>query len=553
MSDKPHVADKDWWRSAVFYQIYPRSFLDTNDDGLGDLPGITRRIEYLRDLGVDALWISPFYPSPMKDAGYDISDYCNIDPAFGTLDDFRELVERAHSQGIRIIVDLVTNHTSDQHPWFTEARQSRDAGKHDWYIWHPGKKRRVLKFLKPRRPNNWISQFELRSAWWWNDKTKEYYLGTFTRHQPELNWRNDALKDSGFDVMRFWLDLGVDGFRIDVINWFIKDDRFRSNPFKLNVTPDLFQYHIYDRNRPETLELTKEFRTITSAAGGSERILVGEVFTKDPAIAAAYHGEDKLHMAFNFEFLYNPWKATEFYAAIKRWYDLLPDGAWPNFTLSNHDQRRHYSRYATGNETDARARVAAALLLTLRGTPFLYYGEEIGMSDLDVKRRDLVDPLGRKTWPLKSHGRDPERTPMQWTSEPNAGFTSKGVRPWLPINPNHTTKNATEQAADEGSLHSYYKKLIATRKEHASLRDGELVFVEHGENDVLSYVRTSGVESCAVWLNFGNSPRVVIPGEAGGHRRVVFGTHRLRDDALTDDRLLLEPYEVLIARVEPSD
>ncbi|MDR1748912.1 MAG: alpha-glucosidase, partial [Spirochaetaceae bacterium] len=297
-----------WWQTAVFYQIYPRSFQDSNGDGVGDLKGIISRLDYLNgegnSLGVNALWISPFFKSPMDDFGYDISDYCDIDPLFGTMDDVKTLIAEAHRRNIRVVFDLVINHTSDRHPWFAEARSSRDNPKHDWYLWAPrhgsggpGAGKRL------RKPNNWICQFELKSAWHDNEMTDEWFLGTFTSHQPEVNWRNPELKKAMFEVIRFWLDLGVDGFRMDVVNWYIKDEQLRSNPFSFNASPNIFQKHIYDRNRPETLDICRDIRRVADEYEG-DRVLIGEVFTRQSEIAARYQGEGLLDMAFNMNLLY---------------------------------------------------------------------------------------------------------------------------------------------------------------------------------------------------------------------------------------------------------
>ena len=554
-----------WWQRAVFYQIYPRSFQDTNRDGIGDLPGIIQRLDYLNDgrrnersLGVDALWISPFYPSPMTDFGYDIQNYTDVDPMFGTLDDFKTLLKEARKRNMKVIIDLVLNHTSDQHPWFLEARESKDSPKRDWYLWHTGHAPRLNWLLgsrrRPRKPNNWLAIFELRSAWWWEKKTREYYLGTFTRSQPEVNWRNLELREKMYDVMRFWLDLGADGYRLDVINWFIKDDQWRSNPWSMVMSPDLFQNHVYDRNRPETHEICRTMRQLTDAYTSDERrkpqeerILVGEVFTKNAPLAAEFHGHnnDQLHMAFNFDFLYQPWNARAFYNSIMRWYDAIPDGAWPNFTLSNHDQPRHYGRYKKPLFTEARARVAAAMLLTLKGTPFLYYGEEIGMDNLPIRRSDLQDPFGKKTWPVRKFGRDPERTPMQWDSTPFAGFTENGLRPWLPIPRDSVRKNVAVQLEDSDSLLNFYRALIRLRKEHISLQSGEIVFLIPGTRNLLAYRRDhqdgERVQSLAVFLNFGmrkaiDFQRYMLEDErdrfAEHNWTVLFGTHRAAGDQI---------------------
>ena len=554
-----------WWQRAVFYQIYPRSFQDSNGDGIGDIPGIIRRLDYLNDgrknsasLGVDALWISPFYPSPMTDFGYDISNYTDVDAMFGSLDDFKTLLKEARKRNIKVIIDLVLNHTSDQHPWFLESRSSKDNPKRDWYLWHPGRPPRFQwllgKHRRPRKPNNWLAIFELKGAWWWDKKTRQYYLGTFTRSQPEVNWRNLELREAMYDVMRFWLDLGADGFRLDVVNWFVKDDEFRSNPWSMIMSPDLFQDHIYDRNRPETHDICRRMRALSDEyttderrKPAEERVLVGEVFTKNAQLAAEFHGynNDQLHMAFNFDFLYQPWNARAFYQSIMRWYEAIPAGAWPNFTLSNHDQPRHYGRYKKPLFTEARARVAAAMLLTLKGTPFLYYGEEIGMDNLPIRRSDLQDPFGKKTWPIRKFGRDPERTPMQWDSSPYAGFTEHGHRPWLPIPRDSVRKNVDVQLAEPDSLLNFYRHLIALRKEHPVLQIGEITFLVPGTRNLLAYRRelpqNDATRSVAVFLNFGmrkvlDFQRHIIQAERQRFARrswtVLLGTHRSAGDSV---------------------
>jgi alpha-glucosidase len=532
-------ASAPWWKSAVFYQIYPRSFQDSNGDGVGDLNGIRSRLGYLADLGVDALWISPFFKSPMKDFGYDIKDYTAIDPLFGTMDDFKDLLAAAHEKGIKLVVDLVVNHSSDQHPWFKEARSSRDNPKHDWYIWRPMRGR--------KKPNNWISLFEQRSAWYPNPATGEWYLGTFTRNQPEFNWRNAELRNAVYGVARFWLDLGVDGFRMDVATAYIKDEEFRSNPFKWKLVPDLMQEHIYDRNRPEVLDIFREFRALAEEYPG-ERVLIGETHGLEPALAAAAHGTagDGLHMAFNFEFLFSPWSAAEFRRRALRWYEILPPAAWPNFTLSNHDQRRHFWRYRAGRHSGARARVAAALLLLLRGTPFLYYGEELGMSCRRLPRKALRDPLGLATWPLQGFGRDPERTPMQWDGGSNAGFSD--AVPWLPVNPDYGEKNAAAQEADNSSLLSWYKSLISLRKAEAALALGGLSWLD-APKGCLAWERELEGRRIAVYLNFRLKPAAIAtPGGSvllGSERREGRSAQAV-DGLVRPGERILESYEVLV-------
>jgi alpha-glucosidase len=492
---------RHWWEEAVFYQIYPRSFADSNGDGIGDLPGIRGKLGYLQGLGVDALWISPFFKSPMRDFGYDVSDYRDVDPMFGTLEDLKLLLSESRARGIRVVLDLVANHSSDEHPWFVEARSSKDNPKHGWYLWVPD---------AGKPPNNWKAIFELGTAWHRNPATGERYLGTFTRYQPEFDWRNPELREAMYDVMRYWYELGVDGFRLDVATGYFKDAELRSNPFRLKANPDFFQWHVYDRNRPEFHEVFKEMRAVAEAAG--ERVLIGETHGQDPVLAASCHGErgDELNMAFNFDFLYRKWNAREFRESAEAWYALLPEGAWPNFTLSNHDQPRAIWRYRgrgarSAAVGEARARVAAAMLLTLRGTPFIYYGEEIGMGCERLPRKALRDPLGIATWPLRSMGRDPERTPMQWDEGPNAGFGSG--RPWLPVNSDYRSRNVAIQERASDSMLAWYKALIALRRARDELRSGSIRFLDLAP-DVLAYERKGGTGAgILVLLNFATKGR----------------------------------------------
>jgi Glycosidases len=537
---------RTWWEEAVFYQIYPRSFADSNGDGIGDLPGIRSRLGYLETLGVDALWISPFFKSPMKDFGYDVSDYRDVDPMFGTLEDFKSLVADAKPRGIRIVLDLVANHCSDEHPWFAEARSSKDSPKHGWYLWVPD---------TGRPPNNWKAVFELGSAWHPNPATGERYLGTFTRYQPEFDWRNREVREAFYDVMRYWYDLGVDGFRLDVATAYLKDEELRSNPFSPRANPDFFQRHMYDRNQEGVHEIFREMREVADEAG--DRVLIGETHGQDPKLAASCHGTaaDELSMAFNFDFLNQPWSARAFRESAERWYSLLPEGAWPNFTLSNHDQPRHCWRYrgrgARGDQTtEARARVAAAMLLTIRGTPFLYYGEEIGMTCERIPRAALRDPLGIKTWPLRALGRDPERTPMQWDARPNSGFgtgPSEGpLGPWLPLNSDYKSRNVSVQEADSASLLSWYKSLIALRRSRAALREGSIRFLDL-DDEVLAYERETGGERILVLLNFSGKTLMI---KLGDTTHILLSRDRATGASLPSGGLTLGPYEVFIAEIE---
>lgn len=532
-----------WWQTAVFYQIYPRSFADSNGDGIGDLPGITAKLDYLADLGIDAIWLSPVYPSPMADGGYDVSDFKNIEPQYGTMDDFITLLAEAHERDIRIIMDLVLNHTSNEHPWFLEASSSLSNPKRDWYIWHDGRSGNP-----PRPPNNWQASFGGR-AWEWDERTRQYFLHSFAREQPDVNWRNPELREAMYDIIRFWLDLGVDGFRLDVVNWFVHDDQFRSNPYKLGRRPYDMQHHKYDRNHPQNIEVMKEIRAIVDSYPG--RMTIGEVYTEPPGnldLVVQYYGQGEgLHMAFNFAFLFCNWNASCFERVIEKWEGLLGSDLWPNYTLSNHDQPRACSRYGKKNQIIPRARVAAALLLTLRGTPFLYYGEEIGMRDTRIPRSRLQDPVGIRYWPLNP-GRDPARTPMQWDGSPNAGFSTG--EPWLPVNDNYPQLNVTAQKNDENALLEWYRKLLKLRRTLPVLQSGSYQPVMSG-SDLFVYERRMDGERVLIALNFTNKIKTLQLPDIE-RWQTLLGDPSITGQILVGPHITLAPYAVLIACPEAN-
>ena len=534
-----------WWQDGVVYQIYPRSFADSNGDGIGDLRGIIQRLDYLNDgkgggLGVDAIWLSPINPSPMFDFGYDVSDYRGISPEFGTLDDFRELLREAHARGIRIILDLVLNHSSHQHPWFVESRASRTSAKRDWYVWHDGK-----PGDPPKPPNNWQATFG-GIAWEWDAPTKQFYLHSFLVEQPDLNWRNPEVRQAAEEIVAYWLDMGVDGFRLDVINWFVKDEQLRDNPTRLlGRRPYDRQKHVYDRNRPETIDLVRWLRKTVDR--WPERMMVGEVYNEppgNPPLSASYYaGGDGLHLAFDFSFLFAKWSAAAFGDAIDAWEKLLPEPCWPTYTLGNHDQRRLLSRYASASNRVARGRVAAALVLTLRGTPFLYYGEEIGMLDGKIRKNELQDPLGKQYWPLPI-GRDPARTPMQWTGGPNAGFSN--AKPWLPVQEEFATINVAQAERDEDSLLHWYRRLIRIRREEPALHRGTYRRLDQGAG-VLGFVREHEGERVAVLLNFESRARQAALPTSATWRVLAASGHRT-GDRIAGGTIQLEADGVLIAK-----
>ncbi|MBM3135031.1 MAG: DUF3459 domain-containing protein [Chloroflexi bacterium] len=512
------MPDYLWWRDGVIYQIYPRSFADSTGDGVGDLPGITAHLDYLNDgtpnsLGVDAIWLSPIYPSPMRDFGYDVANYHDIDPLFGTLADFDRLLAEAHKRGIRVIMDWVMNHTSDQHPWFRESRASRDNPKRDWYIWRaptplPSSPRLQGEGQVRGVPNNWQSVFG-GPAWTWDEATGQYYLHLFLPQQPDLNWRNPQVHDAIFNELRFWLDRGVDGFRLDVADAYYKDAQLRDNPRRLGLRAYDRQQHIYDWNQPETHEMLQEFRRLLDQY--PERMAVGEVGQWH---AASYYGSgsDELHLAFNFAFLECPWSAPAFQRVIEAWDKAVPPAGWPCYVLSNHDQTRHISRYAAGRCTEARAKVAATMLLTLRGTPFLYYGEELGLREGRIPRAEIVDPPGKRYWPLYK-GRDGCRTPMPWNDQPNAGFTAG--RPWLRVNPDYRQVNVAAESQNPDSLLHFYRRLIRLRKTSPALRRGSYRPLIPRPTGCLAYLRETAEQTVLVGLNFRRRPGTIPlpPGE----------------------------------------
>jgi len=482
-----------WWRSAVIYQIYPRSFQDSDGDGIGDLRGIERRLDHLVDLGVDAIWLSPIFPSPMADFGYDVADYRGIDPRFGTLDDFDRLLAAAHGRGLKLLLDFVPNHSSDRHPWFLESRSSRDNPKRDWYIW-----RDPAPDGGP--PNNWISDFG-GSAWQWDEATGQYYYHAFLKEQPDLNWRHPALRAAMLDVLRFWFDRGVDGFRIDVLWHLIKAADFPDNPVNPDYRPgmgemfSLLQLHSTDQ--PEVHAIAAEMRAIADAYGraGQERVLIGEIYLPVEKLVAYYGvAAPEVHLPFNFQLIEAPWQARRLAALIDEYERALPPGGWPNWVLGNHDRPRSATRRG-----QAQARVAAMLLLTLRGTPTIYYGDEIGMEDVPIAPSLVQDPRELRE-PGLGLGRDPVRTPMPWDGGPCAGFTTG--TPWLPLGGDWPRRNVAVQAADPGSILSLHRSLLRLRRDCPALSTGDFALLA-AEGDVLAYERTDGEDRFVVALNLG--------------------------------------------------
>ena len=489
---------REWWRGGVIYQVYPRSFQDTNGDGVGDLPGIIRRLDHIAALGVDCIWLSPITQSPQADMGYDVSDYKEVDRLFGTLEDFDNLIERAHALGLKVIMDQVLSHTSDKHPWFRESRLSRTNARADWYVW-----------ADPRKdgtpPNNWPSVFGGR-AWEWNPSRGQYYFHNFLIEQPDLNFHNPQVQDAVLDVMRFWLERGIDGFRLDTVNYYFHDRQLRNNPaarrprhLPYAVNPYDMQEHRYGKSQPENVDFLKRVRTLLDRFPGTTS--VGEV--GDSHIGLKLMGEytaggDKLHMAYTFDMLGNEFTAAHFRTRMQRFFDANPDG-WPCWSFSNHDVDRHVTRWAKhAVDPQALARQAVAMLIAFRGSICLYQGEELGLPQADILFEELTDPPGIRFWP-EYKGRDGERTPIPWEEgEAPNGFTTG--TPWLPVKPEHAALNAAGQSADAGSVLNFYRTILAFRRAHPVLAGGDIAFIGTSE-PVLAFRRSGAGESLVCIYN----------------------------------------------------
>lgn len=531
---------KHWWQTGVVYQIYPRSFMDSNGDGIGDLQGVIDRLDYLNDgtpnsLGVDAIWLSPIYPSPMADFGYDVADYCDIDPMFGDLATFDRLVAEAHKRGMKVIIDWVPNHTSDQHRWFLESRSSRDNPKRDWYIWRDAKPDGSL-------PNNWGSFFG-GPAWKYDEKTGQYYLHQFVPGQPDLNWRNPETEQAMYETLRFWLKRGVDGFRMDVVGMIIKDEELRDNPLNPAADPNLpandlasRQIHQYNLDQDAVHPYIRRIRAVLDEFG--ERVGIGELWG-DLQRWVKYYGEkgDGLHLPFNFRLMFQPWQARAMRASVDEMEACLPAFAWPNYVLGNHDQARLASRF--GGE--AQARLAAMMLLTLRGTPTLYYGDELGMPNTPIPAERVVDPQGKNLGVERT--RDVARTPMQWSAAPSAGFST--AEPWLPVAEDYATRNVARQSADEHSTLSLYRRLLWLRRSSQALQAGSYQPLETNSEQFYVYLRESGAERKLVVLNFSGDPLTAqIP--MAGQGQVALSTHLDRSGVCPLASIDLRPYEGLV-------
>ncbi|MDX0996580.1 DUF3459 domain-containing protein [Sinorhizobium medicae] len=486
----PSESDDNWWRGAVIYQVYPRSFQDTDGDGMGDLRGVTRRLPHIASLGVDAIWLSPFFTSPQADMGYDVSDYCDVDPMFGTLDDFDEMMAEAHRLGLKVIIDQVISHTSDRHPWFMESRSSRTNAKADWYVWADPKPDGTA-------PNNWLSIFG-GPGWEWDGVRRQYYLHNFLSSQPDLNFHNPEVQEAVLATVRFWLDRGVDGFRLDTANFYFHDRLLRDNPPLVpdpdatsrdapEVNPYGMQNHLYDKTQPENIDFLRRFRALLDEYGG--RATVGEIGDGSRSlqtVAAYTSGGDKLHMCYTFDLLGPEFTARHIRRCVESFQATVADG-WVCWAFSNHDVMRHVSRFALREADRARvAKLAISLLATLRGTICLYQGEELGLPEAELAFEELRDPYGIRFWPAFA-GRDGCRTPMVWGSElKNAGF-SDGV-PWLSVREGHRTLAVDAQDGVEGSVLEHYRDTLEFRRRRPALVDGDMAFLGTNQ-DILVFTR----------------------------------------------------------------
>ena len=518
-----------WWQRGLIYQVYPRSFQDTDGNGVGDLRGVLDRLDYLAGLRVDALWLSPVYPSPMKDFGYDVANYIDIDPLFGTLADFDALIYQTHRRGLKLILDYVPNHTSDEHPWFIDARSSRNSRLRDWYIWRdpaPG----------GGPPTNWLSHFG-GSGWELDPDSGQYYYHSFLPGQPDLNWRNPQVSAAMHDVLRFWLKRGVDGFRVDVLWLLIKDDQFRDNPanpaWQPGDSPVTSQIMLYTADRPEVQQVVADLRRVCDEF--EDRVLIGEIYLPLERLVA-YYGADLsgAQLPFNFQLLQAQWNARSLATLIADYEAALPRGAWPNWVLGNHDRPRIATRVGIDQ-----ARVAAMLLLTLRGTPTLYYGDELGMFDVNIPPALVQDPFEKRV-PGLGLGRDPCRTPMQWNGSAQAGFTSG--KPWLPLDPDYAVVNVAAQRSDPTSLLMLYHRLIELRRSSAALTLGPYQPVAM-TGDLLAYMRQSGTQRFLIALNLGGEPHALAAPHEG---TLALSTYLDRDAELISGELHLRANEGIV-------
>jgi alpha-glucosidase len=531
-----------WWQSAVFYELYPRSFADSNDDGIGDLNGITSKLDYLKDLGVDAIWITPCFPSPQVDFGYDISDYENIDPMYGSLQDFDRLLAEANKRGMRILLDFVANHTSDQHKWFQDSKSSRTSAHRDWYIWRDGKG-------PGQPPNNWVSTFGL-SAWTFDPTTKQYYYHYFYPEQPDLNWRNPAVEAAMFDATRFWYKRGVAGFRLDAVDSLFEDPKLTDNPFAAGTDtfgrPNMDEK--YNQKLPEVHDVLRGLRKV---ADEYNAVLIGETYTSSIDELKHYYGDHSSELQLPMDMMFATVDKLSPADFRKQIASVDSSGGWPVFLIGNHDMPRSYNRYGDGSHDDAIAKVMATLYLTLRGSPILYYGEEIGMRNNDPKsKEDVRDPEGKVGWPTEK-GRDGERTPMQWAADINGGFSK--AKPWLPVPPTASTHNVATESADPASILNFYKRLLDLRHHEKVLLEGEYIPLDENNPNVLSFLRRFKNEAVLVVLNMSATPQKVrldlAPQGLAAASHAVLLTNGSRATRSQGTDIYVEPFTAYIEKL----
>jgi len=534
------MSQSPWWRGAVIYQIYPRSFQDTDGDGVGDLPGIIDRLDYVAGLGVDAIWVSPFFKSPMADFGYDIADYRAVDPLFGTLEDFDRLVAKAHRLGLKVVIDQVLSHTSDEHAWFRESRESRDNAKADWYVWADARD-------DGSPPNNWLSLFG-GVAWQWEPRRRQYYLHNFLASQPDLNFHHPDVRQATLDNVRFWLGRGVDGFRLDAINFCFHDRRLRDNPPKpeharvgRGFSPDnpyAFQYHYYNNTQPEMIGFLRELRALMDEY--PDVAALGEISSEDSlATMAEYTGPDRLHMGYSFELLTDDFSAKHIRDTVRALEARMTEG-WPCWAISNHDVQRVASRWGGRDAPSHVASALTALACSLRGSVCVYQGEELGLAEADVPFHQLQDPYGIAFWPTFK-GRDGCRTPMPWNDAPHGGFTR--ATPWLPVPESHREASVLRQEGDPGSPLQRFRAFLRWRRAQPVLVRGDIVLLDTAE-PVLAFERRLDGEIVRCWFNTSNAP---VSLDAAGFVGRVLGGHGLVEGRLADSRVALPPYGVLFA------
>jgi len=543
------MSDLNWWRGAVIYQIYPRSLMDSNGDGIGDLPGIIEKLDYIKSLGVDAIWVSPFFKSPMKDFGYDISDYRAVDPIFGSLNDFDHLITRAHELGLKVMIDQVLSHTSDQHDWFQESCQDKENDKADWYIWADGKKDAQGNIVPP---NNWLSIFG-GSAWQWHEARQQYYMHNFLTSQPDLNYHNPIVRKQMLAETEFWLKRGVDGFRFDAINFCYHDELLRDNPIKPEDkrrgrgfsadNPYAAQYHIYDNTRPESLSFLEDLRALLDRYDAA--ISLGEINSEDSlATIAEYTADNKhLHMGYSFELLVDEFSADHIRVTVEKLEERLRD-SWPCWAISNHDVVRVLSRWGGDNPPEQMAKMLSALLFSLRGTLCSYQGEELGLPQADIPSDQLQDPFGIKFWPTFK-GRDGCRTPMPWTDKGKAAGFSQ-AKPWLPVPDEHRARAVEIQDAQPHSILNSYRAFLKWRARHPALRVGDIDFIDSAE-DSLTFLRSHENEKIVACFNLSDQGKyITLPPEWDIH---TCQDHGLDEVILQDNQVTLPPYGVFFGKI----